>query len=86
MIEAGDLEAMSSTVENTNFGLGIALGKEFSRCTRSCIVAASVGDANPRLTAKAGLPCRVLAAVWIWTVERSQGDRETSHCNGPCER
>ena len=45
--------------------LGIALGKEFSMCTQRCILAESLGDANMRLTAPAGQPCRVLALIWI---------------------
>lgn len=55
-------------------------------CTQSCIVAASVGDASPRLIAKAGQPCRVPAVVWIWRVGRCPEGRETGHYNGLCER
>lgn len=65
--------------------LDTALGKEFSMCTQGCIVAGSVGDANTRLIAKAGQPCRILAAIWIWRVGRGREGRQTRDCKGPCE-
>lgn len=51
--------------------LGTALGKEFSICTQSCIVAGNMDDASTRHTAKPGRHCRILAAVWIWRVGRA---------------
>lgn len=46
--------------ESTHFGTGHGLGEKISMCTQRCIVAESMGDANTRLTAKPGQPCRIL--------------------------